>query len=110
MLPKTAKMLMFNFSWGFSQSESENSIDFISSYMFCHFAVVGGRFMLRHRHHRVYRVQGFFSSRPNWDFPTPSHAGECVPSSFDSGGDTLMYGRGGEGGPNFDEGTDTVLL
>ncbi len=29
--------------------------------------------------HRVDRVLDFFSSRPNWDSPTPSPAGECVP-------------------------------
>ncbi len=29
--------------------------------------------------HRVDRVISFFSSRRNWDSPTPSHAGECVP-------------------------------
>ncbi len=30
--------------------------------------------------HRVDRVSGFFSSRPNWDSPTPHlQAGECVP-------------------------------
>ncbi len=26
----------------------------------------------------------FFSSRPNWDSPTPLHAGECVPSHLPS--------------------------
>ncbi len=29
--------------------------------------------------HRVDRVLSFFSSRPSWDSPTPSPAGECVP-------------------------------
>jgi hypothetical protein len=28
---------------------------------------------------RVDRVLGFFSSSPNWDSPTPSPVGECVP-------------------------------
>jgi hypothetical protein len=28
--------------------------------------------------HRVDRVPSFFSSRPNLDFLTPSHAGKCV--------------------------------
>jgi hypothetical protein len=28
---------------------------------------------------RVDKVLSFLSSRPNWDSPTPSHAGECVP-------------------------------
>jgi hypothetical protein len=27
-------------------------------------------------YHRVDTVLGFFSSRPNWDYPTPSPAGE----------------------------------
>jgi hypothetical protein len=38
--------------------------------------------------HRVDRVPSFFSSRPNWDFPTPSPAGEHVPP---------LVRRGGEG-------------
>jgi hypothetical protein len=36
--------------------------------------------------HRVGRVLSFFSSRPNCDFPTPSPAGECIPSPFGFGG------------------------
>jgi hypothetical protein len=31
-------------------------------------------------------VLGFFSSRPNWDPPAPSTAGECVHPSFGWGG------------------------
>jgi hypothetical protein len=31
---------------------------------------------------RVERVLSFSSRRPNWDSPTPSHAGECVPPWF----------------------------
>ncbi len=55
-----------------------------------------------------------FSNRSNWDHPTPSCAGECVPSSFGSEvGDqfltTTREGIGG-GGPNSDEGTDTVAF
>ncbi|MFN9943072.1 MAG: hypothetical protein ACK56I_26745, partial [bacterium] len=49
-----------------------------------------------------------FSSRRNWDSPTSSPAGVCVPPSFGSGG-TLARGRGG-GGANSDEGTDTVVF
>ncbi len=43
----------------------------------------------------------FFSSRPNWDSPTPSHAGECVlpPPSLVPGGGTLACGRGVGGVP-----------
>jgi hypothetical protein len=54
-------------------------------------------------------TQSFFSSRPNWDSPTPSHAGECVPPLWFRGGGyyTIAWGRGG---PDSDEGTDTVVL
>jgi hypothetical protein len=37
-------------------------------------------------YHRVDRVLGFFSSRPHWNSPTPSPAGECVPPPFGWGG------------------------
>ncbi len=48
--------------------------------------------------HRVDIVLGFFSSRPNWDPPNSSTAGECVtPSLFRGGGGTLACGRGGGG-------------
>ena len=53
----------------------------------------------------VDRVLGFFSSRPNWDSPTPSPAGECVLPSFGTGGDTHSLRERGWGGPNSDEGT-----
>jgi hypothetical protein len=48
--------------------------------------------------HRVDRVLSFFSSRPNWNYPTPSHAGDVCPSfgSGGGGGFTLIRGRGGE--------------
>ncbi len=47
----------------------------------------------------VYFV-GFFSSRPNWDSPTPSRAGECAPH-FGSGGGShsLEMGEGVGGVP-----------
>ncbi len=60
-------------------------------------------------HHRVDRVLSFLFSCPNWDYPTPSHAGECVPSPFGSGGKHTRLREGG-GGPNSNEGTDTVVL
>jgi hypothetical protein len=44
----------------------------------------------------------------NWDSANPSPAGECVPPLWFQGG-ALTCGRGG-GGPNLDEGTDTVVL
>jgi hypothetical protein len=40
--------------------------------------------------------------------PSPSPAGKCSPPPFGSGGDTLA--GAGVGGPNSDEGTDTVVL
>ncbi len=51
--------------------------------------------------HRVDRVLSFFFSRPNWDSPTPSSAGErASPLWFGRGGRyTLVCGRGGEGVP-----------
>jgi hypothetical protein len=55
-------------------------------------------------------VLSFLSSRLNWDYPTPSHAGECVsPPPLVPGGDTLACGRVG-GGPNSNERTDTVVV
>jgi hypothetical protein len=54
------------------------------------------------RRHRVERVLVFFSSRLNWD-PHPS---VCPP--FGTGAGTHLLG--GRGGPNSDEGTDTVVL
>ncbi len=49
--------------------------------------------------HRVDRVPGFLSSLSNW-LPPPPPASECCPPPFGSkGGDTLAYGRGGQGGP-----------
>jgi hypothetical protein len=45
--------------------------------------------------HRVDRVLGFFSSRPNGDPPTPSTAGECVPLPLIPGGNTIPRERGG---------------
>ncbi len=37
----------------------------------------------------------FLSSRPNWDHPTPSHAGECVPlPPLVPGGSTFAGGEG----------------
>jgi hypothetical protein len=44
-------------------------------------------------YHRVDRVRGLFSSRPHWNSPTPSPAGECVPPPFGWGGGTLARGR-----------------
>jgi hypothetical protein len=68
----------------------------------------GGNCVLRWEH-RVDRVLGLFSSRPNWDSHTPSPAGECVfpPIWFRGRGTRSLAGEGVEG-PNSDEGTDAL--
>jgi hypothetical protein len=56
------------------------------------------------------RVLGFFSSRPNWDTPTPLPAGGCLPSPLVPGEvHTCLRERGCAGDTNSDEGSDTVL-
>jgi hypothetical protein len=60
--------------------------------------------------HRVYRMPGFPSSRPNRVSTIPSPASDCCSHPPGSkGADTLACERGGGGGPNSDEGTDTLL-
>ncbi len=44
--------------------------------------------------HRVGRVLSFFSSRRNWDSPTPSPAGECALLWFRGGGAHSLAGEG----------------
>ncbi len=45
--------------------------------------------------HRVYRVPGFFSSRPNWVPPNPHPQGSVLlPPLGPRGGDTLGCGKG----------------
>jgi hypothetical protein len=60
--------------------------------------------------HRVDRVLGIFSSRPNWDSPNPLTRRRVGSPSFGSGGGRGTHSLAGEGvgGPNSDEGTDTV--
>jgi hypothetical protein len=61
--------------------------------------------------HRADRVLGFFSSRPNWDPPTPlTRKRVCAPlPHFGSEGEGHTRLREmGWGSPNSDEGTDTV--
>jgi hypothetical protein len=62
------------------------------------------------REHRIDRVLGFFSSRPNGDPLTRRQV--CVPpfGSGREGGATHLLAGEGEGGLNSDEVTDTVLL
>ncbi len=57
--------------------------------------------------HRVERVLGIFSTRPNWD--APSHPQASVSPPLVPGGNTLAWVEG-VGGPNSDVGTDTVVL
>jgi hypothetical protein len=49
--------------------------------------------------HRVYRVPGFLSSRPNWlpRSPLPQASVALVPLWFQEGGDTPAGGRGAGG-------------
>jgi hypothetical protein len=56
----------------------------------------------------VDRVLCFFSSRLNWDPPPLTHRRVCPPP-LDFGGHTRLLERVW-GGPNSDEGTDTVIL
>jgi hypothetical protein len=63
-----------------------------------------------------HRVPGFLSSRPNW-LPLPSYPqiSGCPPplwflGEVGGGGNTCLRKREGVGGPNSDEGTDTVVL
>jgi hypothetical protein len=60
--------------------------------------------------HRVGRVLSFFSSRRNWDSPTPSPAGECAPSPWSGGRGHIRWRVRGWESPNSDEGTYTVVL
>jgi hypothetical protein len=60
--------------------------------------------------HRVGRVLSFFSSRRNWDSPTPQPQAILPPTLWYRGqGDTRWRERGWES-PNSDEGTYTVVL
>jgi hypothetical protein len=60
------------------------------------------------RTHRVDRVPGFPSSRPNRVRSPPHPQASVAPLWFVGGGDTLA--GEGVGGPHSDEGTDTVVL
>jgi hypothetical protein len=44
--------------------------------------------------HRLDRVLIFFSSRPNWESPTSSHADECVPPLWFRRGAHSLAGEG----------------
>ncbi len=60
--------------------------------------------------HRVDRVPGFFSSRPNWDTPPLTRRRVHVPPSLWFQGMHTKSERGGEGVPIRTEGTDPVVL
>jgi hypothetical protein len=60
--------------------------------------------------HRVGRVLSFFSSRRNWDSPTPLAAGECAPPPFGPGGGNTRLQQKGWGSHNSEEVTYTVVL
>jgi hypothetical protein len=60
--------------------------------------------------HRVGRVLSFFSSRRNWNSPTPLAAGECAPQPLVRGGGHTRLRERGWGSHNSDEGTYTVVL
>ncbi len=51
-----------------------------------------------------------FSSRWNWDSPTPLAAGECAPPPYGTGGGHTRLRLKGWGSPNSNEGTYTVVL
>ncbi len=51
-----------------------------------------------------------FSSRWNWDSPTPLAAGECAPPPFGTGGGHTRWQLKGWGSPNSNERTYTVVL
>jgi hypothetical protein len=58
--------------------------------------------------HRVDRALSFFSSRPNWDYPTPSHAGDVYPFLVPGGGEGLR--ERGWVSPNSDVGKTLGVL
>jgi hypothetical protein len=60
-------------------------------------------------HHRVDRVLGLFSSRPIWA-PHPLTRKRVCPPPLVPRGETHSLAGEGLGGPNSDEGTDTVVL
>jgi hypothetical protein len=60
--------------------------------------------------HRVFRMPGFLSSRPNWVPPNPPPARECCSSPLWVQGGTDSLEGEGVGEPNSDERTDTLVL
>ncbi len=64
---------------------------------------------IRSRLGHAWAPLSFFSSRRNWDSPTPWAAGECAPPPFGPGGGHTRLRERGWGNPNSDEGTHTVV-
>ncbi len=60
------------------------------------------------RGHRVYRVPGFLTSRPNGDLHSLTHKRVLFRPLWVPGGRHSIVGGGG--GTQFDDGTDTLLL
>jgi hypothetical protein len=54
--------------------------------------------------HRVGRVLSFFSTRRNWDSPTPKSAEECAPPPFGPGGGAHSFAGEGLGESQFRRG------
>ncbi len=61
-------------------------------------------------YHRVDRELGFFSSRPNWGPDPLTRRRACLPPFGSGGGRTHSLAGDWVGGPNSNEGTDTVVL
>jgi hypothetical protein len=57
----------------------------------------------------IHRVPTVFVPLSELGPPPPPPQANVAPSQDPSGGDTLACGEGG-GGPNFDEGTETLVL
>jgi hypothetical protein len=68
----------------------------------------GNNWTLERPIHRVDRVLGFFSSRSNWDSPSPHPQASAPCLWFRGEGHNRLWES--EWGPNSDEGTDTVVL
>jgi hypothetical protein len=59
------------------------------------------------------RLLSFFSSRPNWDFPTPSPASECASPRTKGGGGVYVHTRllvSGWGSHNSDDWREESLV
>jgi hypothetical protein len=63
------------------------------------------------QNHRIYRVPGFLSSRPNWLLPPPHQPTSGTPPPLvPRGGGAHSLAEEGAEGANSVEGTDTLVL